>query len=232
MPPSLSAACLAELELEVTTTTLSLSEIARRKQVHRNTVSELTKRHGWVRPAEAQPQFKLGREKRPATQRLYEKRGTVADLAVVVGCSTSRLRQVAAEEGWVRPRGAARAPSGSPPDPRLAEIEAALRAPIIGSGDLWRLIQQALAIVTADALAGRDPQAAEALMQHLAKAAAIAKAIPETAAPPIHTDDHAHPADHFPDANDLIEEIARRFEAFSEEWMDPRILEAVAATVR
>ena len=37
--------------------------------------------------------------------------------------------------------------------------------------------------------------------------------------------------DDFPDANDLIEEIARRFEADANEFLDPRILQILAETV-
>ena len=47
-----------------------------------------------------------------------------------------------------------------------------------------------------------------------------------------HKDMHApDPVDPFRDANDLIEEIARRFEADGGDWLDPGILAAVAATV-
>jgi hypothetical protein len=215
----------------VTTTDLPLSEIGRRIDVPQRTLERWKREERWVRPSAKIVRLKIPPEKYAAIQRLYEKRGTLADIAVVAECSIPWITKTAALKGWT-PRKESAARGTAPPKPlgaALAEIQAALRDPTLTRGDVVKLLERAVPLAAADALGGdRD---AERNVQTLTRLAALVKSLPDTAAPPAREEAHADPADYFPDANDLIEEIARRFEAFGNDLLHPRVLAAVAETV-
>jgi hypothetical protein len=156
----------------------------------------------------------------------------VTDIAAVAGCSTTQINRLAAAEGWTPRRDnpderrAEREPS-----PAFAEIQAALRDPALTRTDALRLIERRRAHGLRRPGGGWAGGAHRAhpvpSRRHRQRPAGGARR---------RLARHDHPsrrrAGSFPGRHDLIEEIARRFEAFSEEWIDPRILAAVAATVR
>jgi hypothetical protein len=132
------------------------------------------------------------------------------------------VNQLAREHGWARaPAPDERAPAGEPfPRPELAGIEAALRGGGLVRAELLDLVGRAAALAAADALAG-DPRA-EARAAALARHAATIRSLPEGArgAPAAEeTHDHGYSAPGTPftfaETERLIENIARRFEAFS-----------------
>ena len=235
MPAPHTSELVERARVLVTTTTRPLSDIALEIGVTDQSLRRWIKTYGWTRPpgAEAEALRKIPRARYPALRRLYENRGKVTDIAVVAGCSTTQINRIVAAEGWTPRRdNADERRAEREPSPALAEIQAALRDPALTRTDALRLIERAAALTASDALAG-DPRA-ERTVQTLSHLAGLVKGLPETPAAAA-SGTIIHPGDapdHFPDANDLIEEIARRFEAFSEEWMDPRILAAVAASVR
>jgi hypothetical protein len=218
----------------VETTTRRLSAIAMELEIGEKTLRTWIERNGWTRPPGAEPaaQRKIPPAKHAALQKLYEKRGSVADIAAVANCSITYIDAIAKTKGWLRRKeSAARSePPPKPPSADLAASQAALRDPALGREERLKLIEQAAALVAADALGGdRD---AEWTVQTLTRAAALIRTQREDVAAPPHKDNDApDSADCFPDANDLIEEIARRIEADCNAWLDPRILAAVAAAV-
>jgi hypothetical protein len=93
-----------------------------------------------------------------------------------------------------------------------------LRDPATGRRDLIRCIERLIALAAADAVASGDARP-ERSTAYFGKLIALAQSLPDEPAAPLDKDAHArhdarHDADPFPDANDLIEEIARRFEEF------------------
>jgi hypothetical protein len=201
--------------LLVTTTDRPLTEIAAELDIGVKTLGTWKRENGWVRPPGAK-WLKIPRSKYAALQRLYENRATLADIAIVAGCSVPWITKTAAFEKWTSRResaasrrGTARALSAA-----IAEIQAGLRDPGLGRRDLIRLIERATVLAAADALGG--DRESERNAHTLTRLAALVRNLPEeAAAPPAQKDTHApDPVDDFPDANDLIEEIARRFEEF------------------
>lgn len=218
----------------VTTTTRRLIDIAADLDISVKTLGSWIRLHGWTRPPGVPcARTKIPRSAYPALQRVFENRARMADIAIVVGCTVTRLTVIAANEGWMpRRESAARAASADKPaGAAIADTQAALRDPALGRTDLVKQLERAIALAAADALGGdRD---AERTVQTLTRLAALVRNLPDDAvAPPARKDTYApDPIDHFPDANDLIEEIARRIEADANEWLDPRILAAVATAV-
>ena len=217
MPAPHRAETVERARLLVTTTTRLLGDIAGEVGVSEQTLRRWIKAHGWTRPpgAEAEAQRKIPSARYPALQRLYENRGKVADIAVVAGCSLTQINRIAATEGWTSRRnhaGSLRGPDREP-SAAIAEIQTALCDPALTRENAVRQIERAVALTAADALAG-EPHAARTV-QTLARLADLVKSLPEEAA----GRGIAHPGDeegYFPDANELIEEIVRRFEAFCE----------------
>jgi hypothetical protein len=106
---------------------------------------------------------------------------------------------------------------------------ATLRDPATGRRETVSLMERAGALIAANALTSGDARAGRRV-DMLAKLVAHVNNRRDDAAP-ARESGAADPADHFPDANDLIEEIARRVEAAGSEWLDPPVLAAVAALV-
>jgi hypothetical protein len=165
-------------------------------------------------------------------RRIYECGARTEDIALLARCSPAQLNKIAAHEGWSR---GGYGESGKSADPALgaalADIEAALRWDDLGRAEFARLIDRAMALTAAEALKGAPVERTAATLTRLAS---IAKGLPDDApaAPALRGDivRPDEPAD-FPDANELIEEIARRFEQFAEDHLDPRILALVAETI-
>jgi hypothetical protein len=154
---------------------------------------------------------------------VFEDRETVADIAVLMGCSESRVHQMAQMGGWTARRSAAAGEPSASSD-ELAAIAGALRDPAASRSELLHLIERAAALAVADAIMGGDARSEQRAIA-LGKYAALVKNLPERRA--VLTPGHGYAdegAPHFPDENELIEEIARRFEALSNEFLDPRIL--------
>jgi transposase len=191
----------------VTTTTRSDRYIAAETKVSRATIREWIVKHGWERPFGAKRTSKLPPEKREAARRVYENRATVDDLAALLGCHKSYIFVFAKKHRWAG-RAAAAAPRQKRDD--IAALEAALRDPAVTRAEVMRHLERAIALAAADALAGEAGAERQVVM--LGKLAGLIKNLPDAAAPLAHKDSNA--LDHFPDANDLIEEIARRFEEF------------------
>jgi hypothetical protein len=216
----------------VTTTTRPLTDIAEALHIGLSTVRAWMADEGWTRPGPKQGVTKVPKRRYAALQRIWESRARVTDIAVVAGCSSGRLAHIAAEQGWApRPASPAQAlPADKPVSAAIAAIQAALRDPALTRADLVRQLERTIALAAADALGGdRD---AERNTRTLAQLAALVRNLPEEIAAPLACKDiHApDPVDHFPEANDLIEEIARRFEEFGNDLLHPRVLAAIAET--
>jgi len=147
-------------------------------------------------------------------RRVYACGADTADIALLARCSVSQFNKTPAQEGWRRgdidgaPQPAKRELSEA-----LAALEAGLRQPDLAHAELVRLLDRALALTAAEALLGTPglEQTSQILMRI---AGTIAKNRPVAVPPsPPGRLSGNEPAD-FPDANELIEEIARRFEEF------------------
>jgi transposase-like protein len=190
----------------VTATTTPVRDIAAEVGVSTTTVRDWTRLHGWERPPGAERLIKLPPERAGAAQRLYEGGASAEDLAGVLGCGASYIHQYAREHRWTRrPQGEA---EPAPLSEEVAAVEAALRDPDLSRRDLVRLIERAVALTAADVLATGAARA-ERRTAALGRLAAIARGMPEDPGPA-----PAGDPEYFPDANELIEEIARRFEEF------------------
>jgi hypothetical protein len=197
----------------VTTTTRRLADIAAELGISLSTLGTWVRRHAWTRPPGVlRARTKIPRSMYPALQRIFENRARMADIAVVARCSLTRLTVIAANEGWTprRESAAGAAPANQPLSAALAEIQAALRDPALARKDLLALLDRSVALTAADALGG--DRGAERKVQTITRLASVIKNRRNDAAGD--RDTTADAADHFPDANDLIEEIARRFEEF------------------
>jgi hypothetical protein len=224
MPARRDPATVERTRVLVTTTLLPLDDIARQEKLSFRTVRDWMKMYGWRRPPGAGRVLKITPENEPAVRRLYESGAAVPDLAILLDCDASYVNQYARSHEWRRLDVVEAELNGE-----IAAIVAALREPAIDRGDAIRQMERAIALSAADALAGGDARLGRRV-DMLGKLVGFAKSLPEDAAAR-RRDADADSADHFPDANDLIEEIARRFEDFSDERLDPRVLAAVAATV-
>lgn len=164
--------------------------------------------HGWQRPPGAERVIKPPAKAGPA-QRLYENGASAEDLAALVGCGASYIHQYARANRWTRRlRGETEPP---PMSDEIAAIEAALRDPALSRRELVRLINRGIALTAADVLA-TGAAGAERRSAALGSLAAIARSMPEEPAPACSCGGDGEP---FPDANELIEEITRRFEEFA-----------------
>ena len=227
MPAPRPAEIVERARVLVTTTTRPLDDIAAEVGVTVRTLRNWIKKHGWRRPPGAPGRvLKITPQNEGAVQRIFENRGSVSDLALLVGCDTSYIYHYARQRQWARSEGATEAP---PLSDELAAIEAALRDPAAGRCEVVRLVTRAAALTAADVLVNPDARA-ERRTAMIGKLVAYVNKMREDAAP-AHKDFNVDSGDHFPDANDLIEEIARRIEADANEWLDPRILAAIAAAV-
>ena len=228
MPAARSAEVVERARVLVTTTTRHLDDIAAELRVTVRTLRNWIKKYGWQRPPGAPERvLKITPENEGPMQRVFENRATVADLAILADCDTSYIYQYARTHGWARPGAAAEAPR--PTDGEFAAIEASLRDPATGWPEALRLVRRAAALTAVDVLANPDARA-ERRTAMIGKLVAHVNKLREDEMP-AHKDINADSGDHFPDANDLIEEIARRIEAYANEWLDPRILAAIAAAV-
>jgi len=144
----------------------------------------------------------------------------------LLNCDGSYVYQYAKAHNWKRPGDHA---AGEPVSDEIAAMVSVLRDPTTGRGEAVALMERAGALIAADVLTSGDGRAGRRV-DMLGKLVAHVNNLRGDAAP-AKDSDAAGPADHFPDANDLIEEIARRLEAAGDEWLDPRVLAAVAATV-
>jgi hypothetical protein len=199
----------------VETTQRSNEDIAAETDTSESTVRRWTRVFGWKRPEGPAPgRRKIPPDKYPAVRRLFACGADTADIGLLARCSVSQLNRIAAQEGWRR----GDTPANPPPAKRelseaLAAVEAGLRQPDLAHPQLVRLLDRALALTAAESLAGTPglEQTAQTLVR-IAGTVAKNKPVPASPMPPgrFHGDE---PAD-FPDANELIEEIARRFEEF------------------
>ncbi len=220
---------VAAVQSMVETTTLTYEEISAARGVPVNTISSWTRRYKWRRPDGAGGRLALSPEQVAAARRVFENCETVADIAVLLDCSESRVYQMAQDGKWMARRSGAGHELPSPSADELAHIAAALRDPAATRGDVVRLIERAAALAVADAITTGEPRCEQRAIA-LGKYAAIVKNLPERRLVLAPGDALDGPA-HFPDANELIEEIARRIEASANELLDPRILAILAETV-
>jgi hypothetical protein len=161
---------------------------------------------------------------------MYEGGARSADIALLARCSVAQFDKIAAHEGWTRGGAAAAIPAPANPALReaLAAVETALRDPDLARQEFLRLLDRALALTAAEA------PGVERTAQTLTRlASAAAKTKPDETLPAPASGRLIHPSEpvHFPDANQLIEEIARRFEQDANDYLDPRILAILAETV-
>jgi transposase-like protein len=214
MPAPRPADIVERARVLVVTSTLPLAAIAAEIDVSIVTLRNWIKKYGWQRPAGAPHRaLKLPPDKAGAVQRLFEGGARVNDLALLLGCDGSYVHQFARARAWTRRKGASKTAS-SPSRDELAAIEAALRDPATARPDMIRHIERLIALAAADAVATGDARPERSLASY-ARLVALVKSLPEPPAAPAHKDtDALDDADPFPDANDLIAEIARRFEEF------------------
>jgi hypothetical protein len=187
-----------------TTTQMSLIDIAVEAGVWDRTVHRWVKQGGWERPSGGtQRPPKIPPDTLEPARRLFESGANVGDLALLIGCDKAYLYNFAKKCRWTRP--AAKKPAAPPKSDEIAAVEAVLRDPAATRGDVIRALERAIALTGADALGGDAPAGR---VTALGKLAELARAMPADVAPA------PSDPDHFPDANELIEEIARRFEEF------------------
>jgi len=217
----------------VVTTGRTNEDIGAETDTSESTVRRWTRLFGWKRPEGPAPgRRKIPPDKYPAVRRLFACGADTADIALLARCSVSQLNRIAAQEGWKRgdtagnPQRAKRELSEA-----LAAVEAGLRQPDLARRDFRRLLDRAMALTAAEALAGAA--GLELTAQTLTRLAGAAKSMPDDMpppAPPGRVIDSNEPMP-FPDANELIEEIARRFEQDANDYLDPRILAILAETI-
>jgi hypothetical protein len=217
----------------VVTTQLANEDIGAETDTSESTVRRWTRLFGWKRPEGPAPgRRKIPPDKCPAVRRLFACGADTADIALLARCSVSQLNRIAAKEAWRR--------GDTPADPQpakrelseaLAAVEAGLRQPDLARRDFRRLLDRAMALTAAEALAGAT--GLEPTTQTLTRLAGAAKSMPDDpppTPPPGRVIDPNEPMP-FPDANELIEEIARRFEQDAHDYLDPRILAILAETI-
>lgn len=148
----------------------SLVEIAKETGVSLSTIRCWTEKEGWTRPFASGGRLPYTPHRLEAVERLFMLGGAAADIAVLSGQAASSVYRTAAAKGWkrepLRPgtKPGEKAPLGTPPGetlrPVIAEIAAALRAGNLSPKEVDQAWHRASAIISADALAGRDPRAA------------------------------------------------------------------------
>jgi hypothetical protein len=217
----------------VVTTQRANEDIGAETDTSESTVRRWTRLFGWKRPEGPAPgRRKIPPGKCPAVRRLFACGADTADIALLARCSVSQLNRIAAQEAWRR----GDTPANLRPGKRelseaLAAVEAGLRQPDLARRDFRRLLDRAMALTAAEALAGAT--GLEPTTQTLTRLAGAAKSMPDDTPPtpsPGRVIDPNEPMP-FPDANELIEEIARRFEQDANDYLDPRILAILAETI-
>jgi transposase len=201
----------------VTTTTRSIAEIALEIRAGESTVHRWVKQDGWTRPPGAGRKGSLSPEREMAAQRLYERRGSAADIATLAGVSLGHLNTLVARKHW-RPREETRSrergPAPAPLSGPLAEIEARLRDGTLTRTECARLLDRATALESAEALRTRDPLI-QKNADYLARLSKLYDNLPEEPPGAARKDcdcaDRDGPAT-FAEANDLIERILLRIE--------------------
>ena len=211
MPAPRDAAIVERARILVTTTLRTHGDIAREVGICTRTLQVWISKYNWTRPAGAPVRRrKITPQNEAAVRRLYESGAAALDIAILVKCHASYVNHYARLHGWKRPVHARKA---EPLGEDIAEIASALRDPASTRGDLVALIERAVALAVADAITSGDPRC-ERQAVALGRYAAIVKTLPERRAASAREDSDADCDDDFPDANELIEEIARRFEEF------------------
>jgi hypothetical protein len=196
----------AQTRLLCETTAMTYQEIGAAVGVPAPTIGYWKRTEGWTRPPEALQRRPIPRRKRNAAIRLCQAGGNPDDLAEILEChrrTAQRLRHEV-HDGL------------EPPAAFAPDEAAALHAALAGGGldrrTLLRLAEEALARAILDALARRDPHAR---VQDLARTIQTIRMLPDQApAGGVFLHDRPPGPATFDEANALLEDLARRYEAF------------------
>ena len=191
-------------------TGLTHAKIAARTGVGASTVSVLAEKEGWTRHPEAKKSPGVPGEKRGAIVTLVRHGVPKGEIAALAGIHRNTVGRIAAGEGLAGEAGAAGAPTGVAP--HLAALYEALLKPDLHKDDAAPLLVRAAAVLGAQALVRADGQAAKAA-QALGRLAEHVAALPERGAYAGVRDVDDGPAT-YEETNELLEEFARRLEAF------------------
>jgi hypothetical protein len=161
----------------VTTTLLPNEDIASQTDTSEATVRRWTRIFEWKRPEAVEPgRRRIPADKYPAVRRIYACGARSEGIALLARCSVAQLDKIAAHEGWTRDGATGKPP---PINPALSEasaaVETALCDPDLASPDFMRLLDRALALTAAAALAGAPD--VERTAQTLTRIASVASKI-------------------------------------------------------
>jgi hypothetical protein len=199
------------------TTILTCTEIAARVGVAASTVRGWKREEGWKRPPGAPERRTFTKDECEAIGRLRRLGGTSADIALVSGCHADTVSKIApiAADARAAPVAMPEAATGSFAPDDVAGLYQTLTAGGNTKRDLLRLATRALELALVEALIGRDPHA-DRKAQGIARHVATINTLPDENEPAAGASSHDHqPPPATPDAtNALLEELARRLEAF------------------
>jgi hypothetical protein len=223
MPRFLAPEVVAKVRELYEGTSLTHARIAAKTGVGASTVAVLAEKWGWTRHPEARRSPQLRGWKRAAIVSLREAGAPAGVIAEAAGCHRNTVGRIAPLK---RPAAPAVAPdhaaeAGVPPIPpvpeHLADLHAALMSPELRKEEAAPLILRAAAALGAEALVRQDPQV-ERTGQILARLAERVAALPDLAPHPgAGADDGSAGPATFEETNALLEELARRFEAWNPE---------------
>jgi transposase-like protein len=196
------------------TTAMSCAEIAARVGRPPSTVRSWKCSDGWKRPPGAPARRTFTAEQRDAVRRLHEDGASFAGIARAIGRDRDTVSRAAR-----RRRAAGAAPAATPfaelaPPEEVAKLHAALSAGRHGKRELLGLAGCAFALAALD-LMGDRTLPTDRRAEALARTLATIKALPDDAPA---AGDSLHDRQSGPAAcdetNALLEELARRLEAF------------------
>ncbi|HEX8168676.1 MAG TPA: hypothetical protein VF601_23185 [Beijerinckiaceae bacterium] len=210
---------------------LTHARIAAAAGVGESTVSVLARKHGWTRCPEARTSRRLSHDQYEAILRLRDTGASARSVAAAAGCHARTVGRIAPPDrraaafgtGAASVPGAARSGAAAeagfaavpPPVPEhLADLHAALVSPDLRKAEAAPLLVRAAAALGAEALVRPDAQV-ERTAQALARLALRVAALPDEGPyAGAGADDRYRGPATFDEANELLEEIARRYEAF------------------
>jgi hypothetical protein len=199
---------------------LTHARIAAATGVGESTVSVLAQKNGWTRCPEARTSRRLSHDQCEAILRLREAGASARSVAAAAGCDARTVGRIAPPERRTAAFGTLAAPwpgaaeAGDLPVPEhFADLHAALMSPGLCKAEAAPLLVRAAAALGAEALVRQD-LAVERTGQVLARLAERVAALPDQGPYAGAADACRGPAT-FDEANALLEDLARRYEAFA-----------------
>ena len=191
-------------------TGLTHARIAARTGVGASTVSVLAEKEGWTRHPEAKKSPGVPGQKRGAIVTLARHGVPKGEIAALAGIHRNTVGRITAEAGLGATEDPGAADASVPP--HLAALYEALLKPDLHKNDAAPLLVRAAAVLGAQALVRADGPTAKAA-QALGRLAEHVAALPEHGAYAGVRDLDDGPAT-YEETNELLEEFARRLEAF------------------